>query len=372
MNDPALVCGKGRRGCALYPSWLWFVCFALVGCGNPEKQPPIDLDAASQPAPSDFSAEDTLRDRQAEIADAYAAGKDGHFDGVAGVSIHYRAFPVEGELGAIVFVPGRTEPIRKHAETFLDLNSLGYSVYAIDPRGQGESERMLDNSDIGYVEYFSDYVADLETFVTKVVQARAPHEHLFLMAHSMGGAISLMHVYKHPGRFDAVALSSPMIGVDTGAFPAGIAADLAITSCSAGNGEAYAPGQGDYEAEPFEGNDVSHSKVRYSLKQELYAAHPAIRLGGVSYRWLCEAFTADSHLVELGDESDTPTLILEAGSDDVVLEDSEEHYCDAAPRCQRIVYPSAFHEIFSERDGIRNHALSRLVRFFDHFAKEQR
>jgi lysophospholipase len=347
------------------------LALAVAACDGPAKQPPIDVESPAVPAADAFSAEATVDARyQTEILPAYEAGRAGTFAGAEGVPIAYRVFAVPGAKGAIVLLPGRTEPIRKHAETIADLVAQGYAVYAMDPRGQGESGRMLDDPEIGYVAYFRDYVEDLQTFVDEVVLADGPHAGLFLLAHSMGGGIGLMHVYKHPGVFDAVALSAPMIGIDTGGFPESVATALAVTSCGAGDGEAYAAGQGGFSLDSFEDNVVTHSAARYALKVALYDAHPELRMGGVSWRWLCEALTATSHLQALGDESTTPTLIFQAGDDRVVRGDAQDAYCDAAPRCQLIRYEGAFHEIFSERDDIRNHALARALRFFAQVAAE--
>lgn len=126
--------------------------------------------------------------------------------------------------------------------------------------------------------------------------------------------------------------------------------------------------QGPFEVEPFDGNEVSHSRARFELKYQLLQADPSLRLGGVSWRWLCESLTAAGHLVATAERVKTPTLVLQAGSDTVVRNDALDEYCEAARGCQKLRYEGAYHEIFSERDDIRNEALARVVRFFDHFA----
>ncbi len=288
--------------------------------------------------------------------------------GVAGVELRYRVFRADPELGAIVFIAGRTEPIEKHVETFYDLVGLGYSVYALDVRGQGASERMLADPQVGYVEFFLDYVRDLHAFVTDVVVPDGPHSHLFGMAHSMGGAIMLLEAYRHPADLDAVAVSSPMIGIDTGAFPGGVATTLASSVCNSSAGTGYAPGQKPYEVEAFADNHVTHSQARFAQYGALLDAEPSLRVAGASYRWVCEAITADAHLQAIAEDVEPPILVFEAGDDQVVRGDAEAEFCDRAPACQRIRYPGAYHEIFSETDDVRDQALARAVRFFDHFA----
>lgn len=341
----------------------------VAGCGGRPKSPPVDLEAPARPVAADFGQEASLAARYpTELQPFWDQGRAGSMTGAAGVELRYRVFRADPELGAIVFIAGRTEPIEKHVETFYDLVALGYSVYALDVRGQGASARMLPDPEVGYVEFFRDYVDDLHAFVTDVVAADGPHPHVFGMAHSMGGAIMLLEAYRHPDDLEALVVSSPMISIDTGAFPGGVATTIAASACDSSGGTGYAPGQGPYQADAFADNVVSHSEARYARKLALLDAEPSLRLGGVSYRWLCEAITADAHLQAIADDVEPPVLVFEAGDDRVVHASAEEDFCDRAPACQWISYPGAFHEIFSETDDVRDEALARAVRFFDHFA----
>ena len=348
------------------------LCFsAASGCGPGVKEPAIDLDSQTSPVAADFSSEADVETRYpTQILPFYMTGKAGTFAGQTGVPINYRIFTVSNEKGAIVLLPGRTEPILKFAETIQDLTSQGYSVYAMDHRGQGASGRMLSNPQMGYVEFFKDYISDVDTFVQTVVRTTA-HPHLFLLAHSMGGGISGMYLYEHPDVFEAVVLSSPMFQINTAPFPAGLAADLSLTDCGFSNGQSYAIGQADFDPnQKFTdaGNDVTRSQARYNVKMQMFADNPTQRLGGVTYHWLCESLTATSHVQTVGSASTTPTLIFKAGNDDIVVTAAADTYCNAASQCQTKTYPDSYHEVLSERDAIRNDALMRTVRFFNHFA----
>jgi lysophospholipase len=346
---------------------------ACLGAPFP-KQEPIELALEAGPSPSDFSSESTLEARyDSEILAPYLAGEEGKFTGADGAKIYYRVFKHPNEKGAIVFLPGRTEPILKHAENIIDLLKQGYSVYAMDHRGQGQSEGRLTDSNpqIGYVRLFQQYADDLDTFVSQVVHP-AQHPHLFLLAHSMGGGVSALYIEEHPTVFEAVALSSPMLEINYGGFLLKTAAsELPTLFCGVGDGKGYGLLQHDFDPGiRFEdaGNDVTRSRARYDLKMRMFAEHLELRLGGPSNRWLCETFEAGSHLKLLGVESQTPTLLLEAGSDQVVMTGAEDRYCNDASRCQKITYPDAQHEILGERDSIRNDALANTVRFFNHFS----
>ena len=342
---------------------------ALVACrADPHyaKQPALDLDALPGPAASAFSSEASLAANQPAILSAYGAGTDATFPGTAGVTIHYHFVEKPG-ADAIVLLPGRTEPVLKYAEVFSDLVAQGYSVYALDHRGQGASGRMTEDPDKGYVEFFHDYVDDLDLFVRTVVTAR-PHPHLFLLAHSMGGAVAVLYLDEHPTTFTAAALTAPMLEIDTGAFAPTIALTLGASDCNISDGKAFAVGSADYKEEASVAEStVTHSEARWQLKLQMFRDHPEIKLGGVTYRWLCEALAGSSRAQTLGRYSNVPTLLFQDALDSIVKPGGEDHYCGDAARCQIDKVPDSFHEVLMEGDVIRNLALSKTVRYFNYW-----
>jgi len=347
--------------------------FCSAGCADIDRLPPIDLDSQIAPVPDDFGHEADLDSRYQDVLLPMwnAPGLYGWFSGAAGVGINYRVFRAADEKGVLVLLTGRTEPIIKYVEVIADLVGQGYSVYAMDLRGQGWSGRMLDNPQIGYVEFFGDYVADVHTFVEQIVEPDT-HPHLFALAHSMGAAVLALYLYQHPEVFEAVVLSSPMFGLNTDPFPEAVAGDIALTGCGWGDGRSYALGQGDnLNQEKFDNPDqiYEHSQARWNLKMRVVDENPEVRMGGVSYRWLCEAMTADAHLRAVGRESRTRTLLLQAGIEKVALPEEQTNYCAAAAACQGLRLDGAYHELLMETDAIRNQALTKAVRFLDHFAQ---
>lgn len=67
---------------------------------------------------------------------------------------------------------------------------------------------MLADKQKGYVADFEDYVVDLKQFHDQVIMADQPAK-LFLLAHSMGGAISALYLERWPDDIKAAVLSSP-------------------------------------------------------------------------------------------------------------------------------------------------------------------
>jgi lysophospholipase len=89
--------------------------------------------------------------------------------------------------GVLIISPGQTESSLKYAEVLYDLKDLGYSIYIIDHRGQGLSDRTLPGTTLSHVNRFKDYVDDFTTFVKDVVHPEN-YRHSVIIAHSMGGA----------------------------------------------------------------------------------------------------------------------------------------------------------------------------------------
>lgn len=334
-----------------------FSCRPVSGL---QKDAPLEF-----PAVSRFSTAETLAARwTGPLGALWSSGVRGSFIGVDGIALRYVIHRVSPSKGAVVLLPGRTEAMMKYAEVIGDLTAQGYSTYALDVRGQGASDRLLPNHDKGYVVAFADYVTDLYTFMRDVVHADAPKD-VFILAHSMSGATAVLFADEHPELVRAMVLSSPMLEINTGAFAPVIASSLGLTACSASDGTGYAIGSGDYKPEQdFDKSTVSSSRERWQWKVDQLESHPELRLGGVTWRWLCESLGATSRAQALGPYSTVPTLLLQATDDTIVKPASQERYCREAARCQLSVMEGARHELLQERDELRDAALTQTMAFF--------
>ena len=124
---------------------------------------------------------------------------------------------------------------------------------------------------------------DLKQFHDQIIMADQPTK-LFLLAHSMGGAISARYLERWPDDIQAAVLSSPMLGINLGGLPKWLAKGLAATIGTVGGwiGEPpYGPGQGAYQDHGFADNELTHSQSRYQAFRQIYEQHPQIKLGGV-------------------------------------------------------------------------------------------
>jgi lysophospholipase len=256
----------------------------------------------------------------------------GSFTGAAGRTVAYAVYRAGDERAALVLLPGFQEPFAKYCEVIDDLHRSGISVYAMDLRGQGWSQRLTADPEKGYLDAFDAVVADVETFRARIVNA-TPHAHLVLFGHSTGGAAATLYLEKHAHDFDAAILSSPMHEINTAPYPAWFAGPLADTLWLAGRGTDYAPGRGPYdEGASFVANGTEHSIARWLMARQLLAEHPELKLGGATVQWVHEALAGTARARANAGAIATPFLLLQARHDEVVLPGGQETVCRAANR----------------------------------------
>lgn len=201
------------------------------------------------------------------------------FTGTDGLRIRYVSFTSSQHTKAVLIAPGRIESYVKYPEVAYDLFQCGYDVFIIDHRGQGLSDRMLEDTHLGHVEHFSDYVDDLYRF-WQITLSGDRYQQKFALAHSMGGAILTLLLRREPGLVDAAALLAPMFGIVL-PMPEWMAERiLNWTETRSGLREGFALGTGRWHAPPFAVNTLTHSRVRYQRNLRFYADDPALQVGG--------------------------------------------------------------------------------------------
>ncbi len=285
-----------------------------------------------------------------------------YFNSFDGIKIAYKKFIIPNAKGIIVISSGRSEGMIKYKELIYDFNRNGYSVYIHDHRGQGYSQRLLEDSQIGHVNDFFDYVKDLKYFVDKYVDTT---KKLFLVSHSMGGAIASLYVEQYKKDFKALVLSSPMHQ------PLVVSSGLTNIICTlVGSRESvlydYSIGGSSYDERnmDFNTNIYTHSKTRYDIMRNEYTKNPETKLGSPSTMWVSEACRAGKLSVKEASEVVIPTLLLQPENEKKVNAKPQEEFCkNSYPYCRGIKLDKAYHELFIEKDIIRNKALSAIFDF---------
>lgn len=287
----------------------------------------------------------------------------GRFEGVDKVNIAYAYVLHPQALGAVVISSGRIESLIKYKELVFDLYQNGYSVFIHDHRGQGLSGRMLDNPQIGYVQSFSEYVADFKQFIDEVVVKKTHHKPK-LLCHSMGGAIGALLVMRFPDLFEKVAFSAPMFGIQP-SLPSWFGKFLFSLHAAINNKNNYFFGQKYYENLPFSANDLTHSEVRYQIFRQEYQQDPKVQLGGVSGHWLKMATEAMDEIEQNVHSFPIPSLVIQAGADQIVDNKRQSRVVAKMAHSTLLVIDGSKHELLEEQDKFRVPCLTAILEFFN-------
>ena len=263
--------------------------------------------------------------------------------------------------GSVVLSTGRTEVIEKYGEVVAALLSRGFAVVTHDWAGQGLSGRFLVDSFRGDVDGgFSAFLSDFSDIVsTYAVELPRPW---IAVAHSMGGALTALALTELDAGFDGAVLCAPMMEFSTGWIPIWATRRMVAAAMRLGIGKQLPRDQVNPVAVPFEENVLTHDRAGYERACALYRAHPELRIGEPTWRWLKFGLDLRDELEKPGraERIRCPVTIVAAGADLVVHNAPIQRFARRIPRGLYVEIPGAFHEILMEIDAYRD-------RFFEEF-----
>lgn len=292
-----------------------------------------------------------------------------------GSTIHYvlvQPAPTTTPKATVVVVNGRTESYLKYQELAYELTRQGYQVLMFDHRGQGMSARLTDNPHKGHIEDFQQYIDDMHQLISRVLITESAEQPLYLLGHSMGGAISTLYLQQHPQTFKKAALSAPMHGINGKLFYDEADACRLASVVSVFSTEGYA-GFADkaYRAQPFASNELTGSEARYQWMQTLYQDNPQLQLGGATWGWLEQACAVLPQMQQQAGKIKIPVLLMQAELDSIVSASAQQQFCavlanNPASGCIGGVQliKGAKHELLFEQDAIRQQVLGKVLAHF--------
>jgi len=271
-----------------------------------------------------------------------------------GARLRAAVFEAPHAKGGVVLCGGRVEYLEKYFEVITDLHARGLSVATFDWRGQGLSDRMLDDPLKGHINSFATFRSDLKQFTEEVALARLPRP-LILLTHSMGGAPALQLLADGYDRFSAAVLCAPMTRLfDSKAARVGARLGAALLS-TIGAGSMRIAGVKEHSL-AFEGNILTSDARRHARFLALQNADQQALIREPTYGWLHAATAAmdDLHAPHRFDRLVTPVRIISAGKDALVSSADHLWLAEQSALIDCVVVPEALHEIMMERDELRN------------------
>jgi len=259
--------------------------------------------------------------------------------------------------GSIVFCPGRTEFIEKYFEATEDLLSRGFNVLVLDHRGQGLSDRELEDPLKCYVKSFQDYADDFAK-VIETFAADLPKPHI-AMGHSMGGCIVLLSVLTGAVNPAAVVCCAPMTRIYD--VESGFTEYFVRAFTLLGFAKRNIPFQKQTGGlpVPFKGNKLTSDHDRFEKWASYFKTTPELRVAGPTFGWIRQALWAMNYINRNARQLKIPGLIVAAGADPIVDPASNSKFAHMAGIDFKTI-PGALHELFMEKDEYRN-------QFFEHF-----
>lgn len=273
--------------------------------------------------------------------------------------------------GALLFLPGRGDHYEKYLETLAQLASDGWSVTAIDWRGQGGSGRLLDDPHVGHIDDFGTWIADLKAFWSEwKASHNGPH---VVLAHSMGGHLAMRALVEKAIDPNSVAMSAPMLGIPTMGMPYAVHHAIAGFLGRLGDPARAAWKEGEKPGSPLNVREkiLTHDDDRYADELYWWQARPHVRLGPPSWHWVERAIHSTRQLNASGllEDVRTPVLLMATTADKLV--DTRRIIRDAKRLSNSELHVfgnEAAHELLREADPVRDQCMAEIRSFFDRHA----
>lgn len=273
-----------------------------------------------------------------------------------GARLRVANYPHPSSRGTVLVHPGWSEFLEKYIEVATDLHQRGYNVVLCDPRGQGYSQKVTDTDARGLIREYDRFVRDLDHFVDHMMTTfDGPY---FLLAHSMGGLISLEWLNRgNDRRLAGAMLCAPMTQLL--ADPVKRAVARSIVRVGTALGAARRPLFGVREhSMHFETNNLTQDRTRHSRFKKLQEVAPDAQAGPPRFAWLNAGMAAINRINRSGglDGITTPILLISADWDETVDPANHRVLAERYKNLQLVRIKDSRHEILMEADQYRHQA----------------
>ncbi|MEM9434844.1 MAG: alpha/beta hydrolase [Pseudomonadota bacterium] len=266
--------------------------------------------------------------------------------------------------GTVLIFPGRTEYIEKYGRAAGMLAERGYSSIAVDWRGQGLGERMLEDRALGHVEKFSDYQYDVAAVLSAVKSMGLP-DPIYLFAHSMGGCIGLRALMEDlPVR--AAMFTGPMWDILLPQWRRTVGWVFTSFSRKVGLDGNLAPGSlrtSYVEANPFQNNMLTSDPDMFEYMRDQLNKYPDLGLGGPSNAWVHEALK-ECRSLKLRPTPSVPTLVFLGTNERIVEPAAIKERMARWPNGKLVLVDGAEHEVAMETPAIQASVFDQTAAHF--------
>lgn len=280
-----------------------------------------------------------------------------------GIRVRTSFWAANDPVGTVFVFPGRADYIEKYGGLANFCLSNNLNVIAIDWRGQGLSERLLDDKNIGHIEDFKNYQNDVEVIIKEAKDASLVKPWI-IFAHSMGGLIGLRTLHDNPV-FKKVVFTSPMWGIQMPPILKSGASIIMSLISLIGKMETYAPTTSPETRilnEEYEFNKLTSDIRNFKLLRQQLIQHPDLQIGGPSSAWVSAAL--DEIEFQIGKEPPiTPALCFLGEKEEIIDNLAVREFCKNWDSCDLISIPDAKHDLLMEKKVILHSLFKKLEKF---------
>ena len=280
-----------------------------------------------------------------------------------GIRVRTSFWAANDPVGTVFVFPGRADYIEKYGGLANFCLSSNLNVIAIDWRGQGLSERLLDDKNIGHIEDFKNYQNDVEVMINEAKDASLVKPWI-IFAHSMGGLIGLRTLHDNPV-FEKVVFTSPMWGIQMPPILKSGASIIMSLISLIGKMETYAPTTSPETRilnEEYEFNKLTSDIRNFKLLRQQLIQHPDLQIGGPSSAWVSAAL--DEIEFQIGKEPPiTPALCFLGEKEEIIDNLAVREFCKNWDSCDLISIPDAKHDLLMEKKMILLSLFEKLEKF---------
>ncbi len=280
-----------------------------------------------------------------------------------GIRVRTSFWAANDPVGTVFVFPGRADYIEKYGGLANFCLSNNLNVIAIDWRGQGFSERLLDDKNIGHIEDFKNYQKDVEVIIKEAKDASLVKPWI-IFAHSMGGLIGLRTLHDNPV-FEKVVFTSPMWGIKMPPILKSGASIIMSLISLIGKMETYAPTTSPKTRilnEEYEFNKLTSDIRNFKLLRQQLIQHPDLQIGGPSSAWVSAAL--DEIEFQIGKEPPiTPALCFLGEKEEIIDTLAVREFCKNWDSCDLISIPDAKHDLLMEKKMILHSLFEKLEKF---------
>ncbi len=283
-----------------------------------------------------------------------------------GCKLYYEYFLAENSRANIVMVHGFTEFLQKYYELCWYFLQMGFNVFLYDQRGHGLSDRYAEDPQIVHIENFDQYVGDLASFVSGVVEPHCSDKPVYIYAHSMGAGIAAQYLYGENSKAQKCVLSSTMVSPSTHGLPPSLVRMLVKKDAQKNGWDIPFRFAGRFSANPdfSRSNDLSRARFDHQLRMRI--DEPRYQTSSATNRWVYEAVGVRRKLFPMIRKKNVPAelLIICAGKDKTVRVSTQKRMARLIPKAKFECFGNARHTIYNGTTDMITRYVNMIVAFF--------